>query len=54
MLFNVLIVNGHRYLINMMVADNVQDADCKRILKQYPEDAIIDWDENPTKQDMGL
>ena len=52
-MYEVLIVNGNRYLINMQVADNVQEAACKRILKQYPEDAIVDWDESPTEQDYG-
>jgi hypothetical protein len=52
-MYGVLIVNEHRYLINQMVSDHVQDMDCKRILKQYPEDAIVDWDENPTREDLG-
>ena len=48
----VLIVNGHRHLINTEVEEHVKDFECERILKQYPEDAIVDWDENVTKEDV--
>jgi len=48
----VLIVNGHRHLINTEVEEDVKDFECERILKGYPEDAIVDWDENVTKEDV--
>ena len=48
----VLIINGKRHLINTSVTNFVQDKECERILKGYPKDAIVDWDENVTKQDV--
>lgn len=48
----VLIVNGNRYLINTDVCDKAQDEACERILKNYPADADVDWDENVTMQDV--
>ena len=48
----VLIVNKVRYLINTGAPQHHQDADCQRILSQHPLDAIVEWDEVPTKQDL--
>ena len=48
----ILIVNKVRYLINTEAPQHHQDADCQRILKQYPLDAIVEWDEVPTKEDL--
>ena len=48
----VLIVNGNRYLINTDVSNDTQDETCKRILKDFPHDAIVEWDENVTMQDV--
>ena len=48
----VLIINGKRHLINTSVTNFVQDKECERILKGYPKDAIVDWDENVTKEDV--
>jgi len=47
-----LIVNGKRYLINTEVEEHVKDFECERILKQYPADAIVDWDHNVTMEDI--
>lgn len=33
----------HDYLINTQVADHVQDIAVERILKDYPEDVIIEF-----------
>lgn len=33
----------HDYLINTQVADHVQDACVKRILKAYPSDVIVEF-----------
>lgn len=33
----------HDYLINTQVADHVQDTAVERILKDYPEDVIIEF-----------
>jgi len=49
-MYTVLVVNGHRYLINTMVCDLSQDYDVHRILKEYPEDAEIHF-EVPTETD---
>lgn len=38
----VMIVNGHRYLIN--VDSSSVDATCEMILKNHPQDAIIEFD----------
>ena len=48
----VLIINGKRHLINTSVTDFVQDKECERILKGYPQDAVVEWDENPTMEDV--
>ena len=48
----VLIVNSVRYLINTNTPQHHQDKDCQRIISQYPQDAIIEWDEVPTKEDL--
>lgn len=48
----VLIINGKRHLINTDVQEDVKDKECERILKGYPKDAIVDWDENVTKEDV--
>ena len=48
----VLIVNGHRHLINTEVESHVQDKECKRILDGYSNDAEVDWDERVTIEDV--
>ena len=40
----ILIINGRRYLINTQVTDG-GDYQCEHLLKQFPLDAEIDWDE---------
>jgi hypothetical protein len=40
----ILIINGRRYLINTQVTDG-GDYQCEHLLKQFPPDAEIDWDE---------
>ena len=40
----VMIVNGNRYLINTNVCAKAQDDNAERILKNYPQDAIIEFD----------
>ena len=47
----VLIVNGKRYLINVDVSDQAQDEAVERILKDYPADAEVDWDEVLREED---
>jgi len=41
-MFKVLVVNGKRYLINVGVSEGSQDNQCEAILKNAPEDAVID------------
>ena len=48
----VMIINGDRHLVNTTMCDKAQDETCKRILSGYPADAIVEWDENPTIQDV--
>lgn len=48
----VLIVNGNRHLVNTSMCDKAQDETCQRIIKGYPQDAIVEWDESPTLQDV--
>ena len=50
----VMIINGNRYLINTDASDEVQDMDCKRIMDQYPDDAVIVWEETPRPSDLEL
>jgi len=39
-------IYGHEeYIINTAVAEHVQDATIKRILKYHPSEAIIDFEE---------
>jgi len=40
----VMILNGRRYLINTQVTDG-GDHQCEHLLKQFPDDVEIDWDE---------
>ena len=40
----VMILNGRRYLINTQTHDG-GDYQCEHLLKQFPPDAEIDWDE---------
>ena len=47
----VMVVNGHRYLINTDMCDKAQDENTERILKHYPHDAIVEFD-NVTQQDL--
>jgi hypothetical protein len=41
-MFKVLTVNGKRYLINVGVSEESQDNQCEAILKNVPEDAVVD------------
>jgi len=42
-MFKALVVNGKRYLINVGVSEESQDNQCEAILKNAPEDAVIDF-----------
>ena len=42
-MFKTLVVNGKRYLINVGVSEESQDNQCESILKNAPEDAVIDY-----------
>ncbi len=42
-MFKALVVNGKRYLINVGVSEESQDNQCESILKNAPEDAVIDF-----------
>jgi len=37
----------HAYLINTEVEDFVMDKAIEDILKYYPKDAIVEWEDNP-------
>ena len=37
----------HKYLINTEVKDFVMDQAIEYILKHYPKDAIVEWEDNP-------
>ena len=41
----VMVVNGKRYLINTDLADHVLDGVCRDILKWYPSDANVEFDD---------
>lgn len=41
-MFKVLTVNDKRYLINVGVSEESQDNQCEAILKNVPEDAVVD------------
>ena len=40
----VMILNGRRYLINTQTHDG-GDNQCEELLKHFPADTEIDWDE---------
>tara|TARA_R100001377_G_scaffold36321_1_gene20204 strand:+ start:410 stop:574 length:165 start_codon:yes stop_codon:yes gene_type:complete len=40
----VMILNGERYLINTQTHDG-GDQQCDHLLKQFPDNVEIDWDE---------
>lgn len=42
-MFTILKVNNKRYLINLDTSESQQDNQCKRILKNAPQDAIIEF-----------
>lgn len=46
----VMVVNGDRYLLNMDAPFAAQET-ADRILKQYPQDAFVDFD-NPQLKDF--
>ena len=48
----VIIIDGNRHLINTQAIDSVQDYVCDKILKHASKDAVIDWDENVTLDDV--
>ncbi len=48
----VMIVNGTRYLINTQASAHVVDQTCEDILKHYPQDVTVEWDENVTRDDI--
>jgi len=39
----VMVVNGDRYLINP--ESKACDRTCERILKQYPQDAVVEFED---------
>ena len=41
----VLVVDGNRYLINTELAQHVLDGICEDILKYYPPDATVEFDD---------
>ena len=50
-MYTILVVNNNRYLINTMVCDLSQDKACEAILKEYPQDADVYFD-NPKDSDF--
>ena len=42
-MFTILKVNNKRYLINLETSESQQDNQCKNILKNAPQDAIIEF-----------
>ena len=41
----VMVVNNNRYLINTELAQHVLDDICEDILKYYPSDATVEFDD---------